>query len=134
MCISLHLSKRYFKCIHRWLEISYWIKQFVKDKNNLLNFNQWSCGDYNKNTNGFNISNSVATLSDNAINGDYSIHLVRSTSQTGNGYALIYLPLTESDIGKTVYISADIYSPNNSLDLQVNSNGYATTNIPQNES
>ena len=52
------------------------IRMFVKDKDNSLDYNIWTCGDYSKSISGFNIYNATAAISsEKSINGDYSIKI-----------------------------------------------------------
>ena len=58
---------------------------FIKDKDNLLTFNQWSCGDYNRSFNGITISSSTyVQLSTNySVNGDYSFKCAPVSGEYG---------------------------------------------------
>lgn len=82
----------------------------MKDTNNLLDYNVWSCGDYTENTNGFNgspiITNNYST------NGERCIRLKNDTSATTNVYSSI--PCSAN----TRYtLTCKVYNPINSAVL-----------------
>lgn len=92
----------------------------VKDTENILDYNIWSGGDYLKNTNGFTIANgSLARTTNYSSNGESSIYLLRLQ---GNSYVSFSVPLSDSDIGKTITFKVDVYSPNDSAQLQISHN------------
>lgn len=65
----------------------------VKDNNNLLNFNQWSCGEYNNNLNDFTLN--TTQQQKNIISNDYSKigenSLKMISSQTADYIRIWYL-------------------------------------------
>lgn len=105
----------------------------VKDKDNLASHNFWSGGDYLKNTNGILSLRSTLELSTISSHNQYSIKVIRPTTSTGTSGIQIKPVLAEQDIGKEITVSCDIYTPNNSVSIQIYSNNYVTINIPVND-
>lgn len=66
------------------------LTMFVKDKSNLLTFNQWSCGDHLHNLTDFTYNTSMrnTVTTEYNFNGDYSIKL----TPTVNEYAILRIP------------------------------------------
>ncbi|WP_405286316.1 hypothetical protein [Methanobrevibacter sp.] len=107
----------------------------IKDKNNIISYNLWSGGDFSKNiSSDYHFQSSTGNLSDHNTNGDYSVHITRSIENTGNGYLQFYPPLTSEDIGKTITLTVDIYTPNNNVAVQIYSSTYSGVTVPKNTS
>ncbi|MCR5026981.1 MAG: hypothetical protein K6A34_06040 [Methanobrevibacter sp.] len=81
---------------------------FVKDNNNLLDYNTWSCGEYNNNPEIFNVApNTIRTVSTEYSNiGESSIRLTK----TADSGAYSRITHTENLSNKTVIASAHIRS------------------------
>ena len=89
---------------------------FVKDNNNKLDFNQWSTGEYNNNTNGFNKNNnSIIQLSNQySIIGENSIKLIRTSDEYPN---TANIELT--GLSSKIQLSLDILSKNNNCEVDL---------------
>lgn len=92
----------------------------MKDTNNLLDYNVWSCGDYTENTNGFNgspiITNNYST------NGEHCIRLKNDTSATTTVYASI--PCSAN----TRYtLTCKVYNPINNATVVLRDNTWASS-------
>lgn len=72
--------------------------------------------------------NSEISLYNQGTNGDYSIHLVR-VEAGGNSY--LRIPLTVES-GDTITFTADIYTPNNLVSIEIYDGTYSTLGIPKN--
>ena len=89
------------------------IRMFVKDKNNLVEYDVWSGGDYN----GSSISGlsklrvNVSASSDYSHIGNKSMKVVRTGAGSAYVRLIDYTLSDESLIGSTVTISAYVYSP-----------------------
>lgn len=91
----------------------------IKDKENLFNFNVWSGTDYNSLHYGSDyITGHLIIISSDkyhSSNGDYSIKL--SSQETA--WFRFPVNISTGHIGKTVNISADIYSPTNIISSHI---------------
>ena len=88
----------------------------MKDTNNKLDYNVWSTGEYNNNTNGFNKNNnSIIQLSNQySIIGENSIKLIR----TSDGYPnTANIQLT--GLSSKIRLSLDILSKNNNCEVDL---------------
>lgn len=106
------------------------ILRYVKDKDNLVDFNIWSGGSYLNDVSDIPVANGSLSLANVSSIGNHSFYIVRTT--TGNCYALLTPSLTESDIGKTITITIDVYTPNNSMKIQLYDGNYVSTEMPMN--
>ena len=106
--------------LHRQLATKY----SVKDKDNILTHNQWSGGEYDKNSQSdINLSTATVIISDeHSSNGEYS-YKVTPSSETG--YFNIIFDSLNDVAGKTALLTLD-YLTNSSTSrvniIQVNSN------------
>lgn len=92
-------------------------KDSVKDKSNLLTFNQWSCCRYLNNTTDFDFYNTtIATPTEN--------YLIVTNSES-NSYTQIYFNynLTSEDWGKTITLIANVRAVNKSINQQFSIDG-----------
>lgn len=81
----------------------------VKDKNNLLPFNQWSAGDIGSNFQPYvNVKFNTIRTNEWSSNGDYSIKLV--TNETAGNIWRITYDYTEN--GTLITAKAKIFAPN----------------------
>lgn len=88
-----------------------WTFDSVKDKFNIATFNQWSCGDYSTNLEGFLFrgTRSNVGLDDSySINGIHNIKLSRTSDMTGYFFIVIPYQITQEDLGKTLTVTANI--------------------------
>lgn len=71
------------------------INTSIKETENLLEYNVWSCGDYLHNLNGFSVNSNfrVSVSNEFSITGDYSVKLTPTIDPT-NGYGIVRMPLT----------------------------------------
>lgn len=83
----------------------------IKDKDNFLTHNQWTCTDYLKNTNGFtnSIYCSIVSTIDYYSNGERSLKIIK----TGDGGAYARINFTGDILEKTITLIGII--KNNSL-------------------
>ena len=85
------------------------IRMFVKDKNNLLPFNQWSAGDIDSNFQPYvNVKFNTIRTNEWSSNGNYSIKLVTNETE-GNIWRITYA-YTEN--GTLITAKAKIFAPN----------------------
>lgn len=88
------------------------LSMFIKDKENLLHFNVWSGGDYNKSTNGFvGNSNTFAVTNNWSSNNDYSIKIEGDSTNSW-----ISVIIDKEDINSepgTYRLTLDTYKPSN---------------------
>lgn len=82
------------------------IRMFVKDKDNLLTHNQWSCTDYLKNTTGFTHSPycTIESSTEYSVNGERSLKV--NKTEDGNAYARI--ELNDSFLEKIINITGNV--------------------------
>ena len=111
--------------------------RYVKDKNNLASFNQWSGGDYSHNTNGLLIYPSQPIIAE--VNTNYSINGESCFEVISEGKLWGYIDIifTEFTIGKILQVSVDILPLESSCALNIyavgpNQEVTSTVNIPQN--
>lgn len=85
----------------------------IKDKENRLNYSQWTCGDY-KETWDFNIDHIIRGSNNNpnvtytkneSCNGDKSIVLSRTSNPASEMYLRLYYIVGEEDINKTATLN-----------------------------
>ena len=113
----------------------------VKDSDNLLSYNQWSCGDYSKNLDGFtlngaNTTNNIVKLDNsNPTKGDYNILMNRIASAASYLFLKFAKSITEEDYGKTLTVTADIKNNLTGIaKIQIVADSTVVTEIPQNAS
>lgn len=97
---------------------------------NRLDFNTWSGGDYLNNTSTITYTGGQISLSNLSSNGNHSFYIEHVG--TGNGYITLPLSLTESDVGKQITLVLDVYTPNNSIRLQLYDSNYINADVPVN--
>ena len=87
------------------------ITMFVKDKNNLLTFNQWTCTDYLKNTEGFSNSPAcgIESSTEYAVNGERSLKITKLDDRNSYTRITYNKPLIE----KTITFSGTINTKGN---------------------
>ena len=82
------------------------LSMFIKDKNNLSTFNQWSCGDYTNDLTDFHKSgineSTFEVIETSSTNGESSIKTTRLTSNSAYSYLFIQLPISSDMIGETI--------------------------------
>ena len=87
----------------------------MKDNNNKLDFNQWSCSEYNNNLNGFyvtganlyQITNQYSTIGEN------SLKLINNTNSM-MGYRTTPIVVQQD---KTYKLTANIYAPISTVNM-----------------
>lgn len=87
------------------------LSMFIKDTDNLLTFNQWSCGDYNKNLTGFtrNMNNPLGITTECSVNGDRCIKMTKTASSSGTNTVACSYDITSDDWGKTATVTASAF-------------------------
>ncbi|MBQ2653097.1 MAG: Ig-like domain-containing protein [Methanobrevibacter sp.] len=87
------------------------LSMFIKDKDNFLTHNQWTCTDYLKNTNGFtnSIYCQILSTTDYYSNGERSLKIIK----TGDGAAYARIKFTGDILEKTITLRGIL--KNNSL-------------------
>ena len=89
------------------------IRMFVKDNRNILSYNVWSCGDYNNDTTGFQISAGanaavLSLTSDKVVNGFKCLKHIKTTDNTSYVMVKVVIPITEELVGKTLTATGKI--------------------------
>lgn len=109
--------------------------KLIKDSENLLPFNTWTCGDYTNDLTNFtinNLPNTTLSLSkDYSTNGEYGLKIHRSATETPYTQLKTTYTIHSDDYGKTATITMDVKNQldgNCSLLLNMGSNKYV--NIP----
>ena len=84
----------------------------IKDKNNLLTFNQWSGGQYNNNTTDFivKMGGTLSVSTEYSTIGETSI---KSTASSGTASVDVNYIITNGEMGKHATFIFDTYSPDN---------------------
>lgn len=87
----------------------------MKDTSNLLDYNQWSAGEYENNTNPFITNTSIIQSSNQySVIGEQSLKILKK-STTGNH---VYTILNYAEHGKVVTLSVMVRSGNEYVNLQ----------------
>ncbi len=97
----------------------------VKDKNNLLSFNQWSCTEYTNNTSDFVKGGGISFESSNEYSsiGDKSLKSIRS-GDTSNWYGLNY---DSSLLSKDIKLSGNVKTEGSSIKINFLESNNGTT-------
>ena len=113
----------------------------VKDKENLLSFNQWSVGEYLNNFNDISRLSADGLLNlvtDKSTIGNSSLEIKRQTYSSEFYGARLRIPIDSSFYGKQAKLSVDIFNPQcNRLSVQYYEEGTSTrssVSIPINTS
>ena len=103
------------------------IFDFVKDKENILDYNQWSCGEYLNNLTGISKNNNdVIITSDDCSIGSKCLKL--TPVSTHNHAMGVQLYFKEDDVGKSIIASADIKNSASNCRFQLR-NGSDTNSV-----
>lgn len=94
------------------------IKKSIKDKSNILTYNQWSATEYNNNFNNFAQLNTVTSTHDHTSIGETSIKLTKTDNYWWFDLMLLSI---ETNINYTLTI--DIYLENGSFVMRQNDTG-----------
>ena len=111
------------------------ILKFVKDKNNLLIHNLWTCGDYLKNTmgiRGFNEGLTIDLSNDYKSNGEYSFKYTTSLNQyQGVAFEPTTLPVNTNKVTVTLTV---LNLTGGNMEVRLTENGAnKTITVPQSE-
>lgn len=109
----------------------------VKDKNNLLTYNQWSATEYLHNFTGFAQTSTSTSSSDYSIIGNNSIHLTHENNQWWVDIFLtdIVAPGSQYNISAEVYIESGqacmrfINNQDSTLDVYNNNSGLTNLSL-----
>lgn len=93
----------------------------VKDKDNIVTYDHWSCGEYSNNLNSFVKNNTTVILTtEHTVIGDKCIKLTKDAAAEKNYAIGCNFSLSEEDIGKTLTAQMSLKSsPNASVYLQL---------------
>ena len=94
------------------------LSMFIKDKENILTFNQWTAGEYKNNFQDFKSYGEYEKeiTHDNSYIGDKSIKIINNTTELT--FLYIQQSISSEDINKTVTVSMDMQT-NNPIYLQL---------------
>ena len=111
------------------------IFNFVKDKNNLLIHNLWTCGDHLKNTmgiRGFNEGLTIDLSNDYKINGEYCFKYTASLNQyQGVAFEPTTLPVNTNKVTVTLTV---LNLTGGNMEVRLTENGAnKTITVPQSE-
>ncbi len=100
----------------------------MKDNSNLLDFNVWSAGEYNKNTNGINTNCIIQTTKEHSNIGENSIKIINNTGSTKSAYSNTISCM----VNKTYTLSCTLYNPGSQVNVVLISNKgtYSVVSVP----
>ena len=79
----------------------------MKDTNNILDYNIWSAGEYQDNTQGYNTNCIVQTSKEYSLIGENSLKVINDTSSTKT----VYTSSIDVTSNKTYTLSCVLYNP-----------------------
>ena len=93
----------------------------MKDNNNKLDFNQWSCSEYNNNLNGFYVTevNLYQITKQYSTIGENSLKLINNTN-SAMGYRTTPIVVQQD---KTYKLTANIYAPISKVNMVLQQEG-----------
>lgn len=94
----------------------------MKDNNNKLNYNQWTCGEYENSVTGlYVLNNAVLQLTNKYSNiGESSLKIIRKHETSTTAYIVRLSNLIGTN---NIHASLDIYSPNNTTYINLFNGG-----------
>ena len=100
----------------------------MKDNTNKVDYNVWSCGEYNGANNGFEQGADAIVQPSNefSTNGEYSIKAIRKSELYGTTTFTRISNLTGTN---NITATCQVYSPNNKVKLELNNGSTLTGTI-----
>lgn len=100
----------------------------MKDNNNLLNYNQWSTGEYQDNTEGYLTNAIIQTSKEYSMIGENSLKVINNTSSTKTTYTS---PINVAS-NKTYTLSCILFNPKSQVNvvLESNKSTYSVVSVP----
>lgn len=104
----------------------------MKDTNNKLDYNIWSAGEYQDNTQGYNTNGIVQTSKEHSFIGENSLKIINNTT---SGIAA-YTPAITVESNKTYTLSCVIYNPKSQVNIVLASNKgvFSSVAVPPSDS
>ena len=100
----------------------------MKDTTNLLNHNQWSAGEYQENTQGYDTNCIIQTSKEYSKIGENSLKVINNTSSTKSAYT----PTFTVASNKIYTLSCIIFNPETQVNVVLLSNKgtYSSVEVP----
>lgn len=90
----------------------------MKDSNNKVDYNVWSCGEYEDNTQGYDTNCIVQTSKEYSLIGENSLKVINDTSNTKSAYTSAIAVASN----KTYNLSCILYNPESQVNVVLISN------------
>ena len=100
----------------------------MKDTNNKLNYNQWSTGEYQDNTEGYSTNAIIQTSKEYSMIGENSLKVINNTSSTKTTYT----SRINVASNKTYTLSCILFNPKSQVNvvLESNKSTYSVVGVP----